>query len=49
MGKDKKVRDGRITLILARDIGDAFISREVERTTLEVFLAAETAATPATA
>jgi 3-dehydroquinate synthase len=48
MGKDKKVRDGRITLILARDIGNAFISREVARTTLEVFLAAETAATPAT-
>jgi len=49
MGKDKKVRDGRITLILAHDIGDAFISRDVERATLEVFLAAETAATPATA
>ncbi|HEY1503234.1 MAG TPA: 3-dehydroquinate synthase [Stellaceae bacterium] len=44
MGKDKKVRDGRITLILARDIGDAFISREVERATLESFLATETAA-----
>jgi len=43
MGKDKKVRDGKITLILARDIGDAFISREVERATLEAFLAAETA------
>ena len=49
MGKDKKVRDGRITLILARDIGNAFISRDVARTTLDVFLAAETAATPATA
>jgi len=46
MGKDKKVRDGRITLILARDIGDAFISRDVERTTLEAFLAAETASAP---
>jgi 3-dehydroquinate synthase len=46
MGKDKKVRDGRITLILARDIGDAFISRDVERTTLEAFLATETAAAP---
>jgi 3-dehydroquinate synthase len=43
MAKDKKVRDGRITLILAHDIGDAFISREVERATLEAFLAAETA------
>ena len=49
MGKDKKVRDGRIALILARDIGEAFISREVERATLENFLAAETAAAPATA
>jgi 3-dehydroquinate synthase len=49
MGKDKKVRDGRITLILAHDIGDAFISREVERATLEKFLAAETAAAAATA
>jgi 3-dehydroquinate synthase len=49
MGKDKKVRDGQITLILARDIGDAFIARDVERATLESFLAAETAAAPATA
>jgi 3-dehydroquinate synthase len=49
MAKDKKVRDGRITLILAHDIGDAFISREVERATLESFLAAETAGAPATA
>ena len=44
MGKDKKVRDGRITLILAHDIGDAFIARDVERATIEAFLAAETAA-----
>ena len=43
MSRDKKVRDGKITLILARDIGDAFISRAVERATLESFLAAETA------
>ena len=49
MGKDKKVRDGRITLILAHDIGDAFISRDVERETLEAFLAAETGAATATA
>jgi hypothetical protein len=38
------VRDGRITLILARDIGDAFISRDVERDRLLAFLAAETGA-----
>jgi len=30
MGHDKKVRDGRITFILARAIGDAFVSREVD-------------------
>jgi len=46
MAHDKKVRDGKITLILARDIGDAFVSREVERATLESFLAAETLAPP---
>jgi 3-dehydroquinate synthase len=39
MQKDKKVRDGRITLILARDIGDAFVSREVEAGVLREFLA----------
>jgi len=44
MSKDKKVRDGRITLILARDIGEAFISRDVERATLQSYLAAETGA-----
>jgi 3-dehydroquinate synthase len=46
MGRDKKVRDGHITLILARDIGDAFISRDVERATLQSFLTAETTAQP---
>ncbi len=49
MGKDKKVRDGKITLILARDIGDAFISRAVEAATIEAFLAAETGAKPLSA
>jgi 3-dehydroquinate synthase len=49
MGRDKKVRDGKITLILARDIGDAFISRAVEPARLEAFLAAETGAKPAEA
>ena len=33
MAHDKKVRDGKITLILARDIGDAFVSRDVEPAT----------------
>ena len=38
MQKDKKVRDGRITLILARDIGDAFVSRDVTTPALTEFL-----------
>jgi 3-dehydroquinate synthase len=41
MRKDKKVRDGQITLILARAIGDAFISREVAAPSLREFLNAE--------
>ena len=28
MGKDKKVRDGRITLILPRRIGEAFVMKD---------------------
>ena len=39
MRKDKKVKDGRVTLILARDIGDAFISGDVAPPQLESFLA----------
>ena len=30
MGQDKKVRDGRIAFVLARDIGDAFVARDVD-------------------
>ena len=29
MGQDKKVRGGKLTFILVRDIGEAFIVREV--------------------
>jgi 3-dehydroquinate synthase len=39
MGKDKKVRDGRITLILPRRIGDAFVMREAKSEDLRAFLA----------
>jgi 3-dehydroquinate synthase len=39
MGKDKKVRDGRITLILPRRIGDAFVMRDADSTKLREFLA----------
>ncbi len=30
MGQDKKVRDGRLAFILARDIGETFVARDVE-------------------
>lgn len=40
MQKDKKVKDGRVTLILARDIGEAFICRDVTPAVLGDFLAA---------
>jgi 3-dehydroquinate synthase len=30
MAQDKKVRDGRIAFVLARDIGDAFVSRDTD-------------------
>jgi 3-dehydroquinate synthase len=38
MQKDKKVTEGRISLILARDIGDAFACRDVLPATLGNFL-----------
>jgi 3-dehydroquinate synthase len=40
MGRDKKVRDGRITLILSRRIGDAFVMKEAPPAELRDFLAA---------
>jgi 3-dehydroquinate synthase len=39
MRKDKKVSDGRLTLVLARDIGEAFLCRDVVPATLAAFLA----------
>ncbi|MBV9017759.1 MAG: 3-dehydroquinate synthase [Alphaproteobacteria bacterium] len=39
MGKDKKVKDGRITLILPRRIGEAFVMRDASAETLRDFLA----------
>ena len=39
MGKDKKVRDGRITLILPRRIGEAFVMKDAPRDALRDFLA----------
>jgi 3-dehydroquinate synthase len=39
MQRDKKVSGGRLTLVLARDIGEAFLCRDVLPTTLAAFLA----------
>jgi len=41
MAQDKKVRQGRLTFILARGIGEAFITREVDPQAVRDFLAAE--------
>jgi 3-dehydroquinate synthase len=30
MGQDKKVRDGRLTFVLARDIGETFVTRDAD-------------------
>ncbi|MEQ1615258.1 MAG: 3-dehydroquinate synthase [Hyphomicrobiaceae bacterium] len=39
MGQDKKVADGRLTFILARAIGDSFVTRDVSAAEVEAFLA----------
>ena len=39
MGKDKKVRDGKLTLILAHRIGDAFVMKDAPADELRGFLA----------
>ena len=41
MRRDKKASAGRIVLILMRNIGDAFVCREVDDTDLAVFLEEE--------
>ena len=41
MRQDKKVRHGRLTLVLARGIGEAFLTRDIGPERLEAFLAAE--------
>lgn len=40
MRRDKKVQDGKLTFILAREIGDAFIGRDVPEAEVRAFLAA---------
>jgi len=44
MGQDKKVVDGKLTFILARGIGDAFITRDVEISALRELLSQREAA-----
>ena len=39
MGQDKKVRDGRIAFVLARDIGEAFVARDVDLAPVRALLA----------
>jgi len=41
MEQDKKVRDGRMTLILARGVGQAFATQEVDPARIREFLARE--------
>ncbi|KAF0124144.1 MAG: shikimate kinase / 3-dehydroquinate synthase [Xanthobacteraceae bacterium] len=41
IGQDKKVSRGRLTFILARDIGESFIARDVDAATVREFLAEE--------
>jgi len=41
MAGDKKAEGGRLTLVLARAIGDAFVDRAVDRATLAAFLKTE--------
>ena len=44
MAQDKKARQGKITFILARGIGEAFIARDVDAGALRAFLAEAVAA-----
>jgi len=42
MAQDKKVRDGRLTFVLARGIGEAFVTRDIRSDELVSFLKTET-------
>ncbi|MEM9047905.1 MAG: 3-dehydroquinate synthase [Pseudomonadota bacterium] len=44
MAQDKKVRDGQLTFVLPRDIGDAVVSRDVPQAALHAVLSAALAA-----
>lgn len=41
MAQDKKAEGGRLTFILARAVGDAFVARDVDRAALRAFLKSE--------
>jgi 3-dehydroquinate synthase len=41
MGQDKKVREGKLTFILVRDIGQAFVARDVDPAKVRAFLKQE--------
>lgn len=43
MGQDKKVKAGRLTFIMVRGIGEAFVTRDIEPDTVMDFLAREIA------
>ena len=43
MRQDKKVERGKLTFILVRGIGEAFIARDVEEERVSTFLARELA------
>ncbi len=45
MAQDKKASGGRLTFILARSIGDAFVTRDVEASAVRDFLVSEGAST----
>jgi 3-dehydroquinate synthetase len=44
MHQDKKVRDGRLTFVLTRGIGRAFVERDVDAEDVERLLEREIAA-----
>ena len=43
-GQDKKAEGGKLTFVLARGIGDAFVAKDVDREALRAFLLSEGAA-----
>ena len=43
MAQDKKVRDGRLTFVLVRGIGEAFVTRDVEAPAVTAYLSGEAA------